>query len=361
MAKMKVHTDRLRKGMIIRNNVYTNTGLLLVSENTPVTKDILELLSKHFIDYVIAEYGQELASNPVHIMSGAEREEKMRRKAAVKEEIHVAEKILSTTLQAIVSQDEEIDVNGLLGTVNNIIEQAEQNLSLADLLDSMRESQESLYKHSINVSIMGQILAKWLEFTKDEIEMVTIAGLLHDIGIVNLKVENMDSGFFKEVWENKKRRYEKHVIDGYNIIKNKNIDPQVKQAVLTHHERIDQSGFPLQVPVTNINKISRVVAIADTYDILTMQEKDEEMFSALNVLKYLQELTFSKLDPNMLITFIDKITHSYIQRTVELSDGRVGTIVTINKQSITKPLIKTETTFVDLIKHPDIEIVRFLD
>lgn len=53
MACFRVHTDRLRKGMVIKNDVYSRTGAILVPVNTPVTKDVLSILTKHFIDYVI--------------------------------------------------------------------------------------------------------------------------------------------------------------------------------------------------------------------------------------------------------------------------------------------------------------------
>lgn len=67
--------------------------------------------------------------------------------------------------------------------------------------------------------------------------------------------------------------YIKHAVLGYNLLKDKNIDIKVKQAVLTHHERQDGSGFPLKVSKENINYISRIIAIADTYDTMIMAEE----------------------------------------------------------------------------------------
>lgn len=365
MAKMRMHTDRLRKGMVISNDVYSNGGLLLVNAGTPVTKDVAALLARHFIEYVIVEFKESGAAKPETASMEEVGQVKMteQQKAEFKESIKVAENALSSSFKAIVYQNGDINVSGMLNMLNGILEKATNDVSLCDMLFSMKESKESLYRHSINVSLIGQMLAKWLKFSQEEIELVSITGLLHDIGLVGLQKENtnMDYLFFREVWENKKRQYEKHVFDGYNIIKNKKIDPRIIQAVLTHHERIDQSGFPMQVPAANINKISRVIAVADAYDILTMQKDENELVSPLNVLNYLQDLSYTMLDPSILITFIEKITISYIQKKVLLSNGKTGTIILLNKFNLPRPLVRSESVLIDLAERPDIQIVKFIE
>lgn len=56
MAQMRVTVNRLRNNMIIAKDVYTNTGIILIAEGTPVTKEVISLLTKHFIDSVIVDY-----------------------------------------------------------------------------------------------------------------------------------------------------------------------------------------------------------------------------------------------------------------------------------------------------------------
>jgi len=53
MAYFRVRTDRLRKGMVIKNDVYARTGAVLVPIDTPVTKEVVAILTKHFIEYVM--------------------------------------------------------------------------------------------------------------------------------------------------------------------------------------------------------------------------------------------------------------------------------------------------------------------
>jgi len=281
-------------------------------------------------------------------------------RAEFAEHMKVAEQTLSGNLKAIVYQDKDIDVSGLLDVVNDIFEKASNDVSLCDMLISMKAFHASVYRHSINVSLLGQVLAKWLDFADDEIECVSVAGLLHDIGILEFHDVVPNNEFFNDMWKNTNHHYERHVLNGYNKIKNKDIDYRIKQAILTHHERIDKSGYPMRVGIENMNKISRVIAIADTYDILTMHVGEEKTMSPLEVMKFLEDLSYSKLDPNMLRVFIDKVTNSYIQHEVLLSDGNIGKIIIINKHNIARPLVETSAGFIDLAVNTGVKIVKFL-
>ena len=157
------------------------------------------------------------------------------------------------------------------------------------------------------------------------------------------------------------KRQDKHTIHGYNLIKDKDIDIRIKQAVLTHHERLDQSGFPLQVPSKNINSISRIIAIADVYDTLIMKETGTEALSPFLALKELEENGYHKFDSQMLMTFLSRVTYNFIQHTVLLSNGERAQIVLINKYNLTRPLVQIGSTFLDLAARTDLHIKELLD
>ncbi len=358
MANLKVNTNRLRRGMVIKSDVFTNTGVVIVPEGTEVTKDVVDLLTKHFIEEVIVEYNGGLQKP-----AGINLEEKVERVSEqqmqeFKESFQVAEDTLSESLKSIAYQDKDIDIQGLLGMVNSVLEKSDNDVNLCDMLFRMKQSAENLYTHSINVSLFAQILAKWAGFTREEVELVAVAGLLHDIGILKCQQESPRSFTFRDEWE--KKCFDKHVVYGYNTIKDKDIDARVKQAVLTHHERMDQSGFPLGIPYTSVNNISRVLAIADTYDTLTMEEEGKEVLSPFETLKYLQDKAYGKFDSRLLMTFIERIAQTFIQYDVVLSNGQQGKIVMINKFDLTRPLVQVGESFINLAMRKDITIKKVL-
>lgn len=360
MAFMKVYTNRLRKGMVIKNDVYARSGAIIVPENTVVTKEVHDILTRHFIEYVIVETEPDTKTDSIENKAEHETnrisEQQMQE---FKESFHVAEDTLSQSLKDIAYHDKEIDMQSLLDMINSLLEKADGGVNLCALLMKMRESTESLYAHSINVSLFGQVLATWAGFTEEEIELVSMTGLLHDIGIMEYQQNGIKELKFHDVMD--KKSCEKHVILGYNMIKEKNLDFRVKQAILTHHERSDGSGFPLAVPSGKINNISRVIAIADTYDILTMEEPGCEALSPFDVLKLMENSAYNKLDSRLLMIFIERMAQTFIQHEVLLNNGQKGKIVLINKFDIARPLVQIGSSFVDLSARKELKVQKVLD
>lgn len=360
MAQLRIHTDRLRKGMVIKSNVYSNSGAVLIPENTPVTKDVMSLLARHFIDYVIVDYQAEGASVPTASpVPGEAPRISEKQLSEFKESFQVAEDTLSENLREIAEKNNDIDVPVLLDMLNQVVEKSESDINLCDMLFHMKKNAVNLYTHSINVALFAQILAKWMNFEPQDIELVVIAALLHDIGILKYSQEELKNFHFKD--ELNKGRFEKHAAYGYNMIKDKALDIRIKQAVLTHHERLDGSGFPLQISIQNINRFSRIIAIADVYDTLTMKEDGAEALSPFLALKELEENGHRRFDSQMLMTFLSRITNNFIQHNVLLSNGARGQIVLINKYNLSRPLVQVGSSFLDLAVRNDIFIKELLD
>ncbi len=359
MALIHVKTHRLKKGMIIRADVYNRSGVVLVPDGTVVTKEVFDLLTRHFIDEVIVDY--TLETPPAHIPAKTltKQEEQQEKIKEFTKTYQVAEETLSNNLLDIVENDKEVDVDALLGLLNSVINKADGDINLCDLLFKMEQSSHLLYSHSINVALYGQLLGRWLEFTPDEIELVSLAGLLHDIG--HLKYPKDDLSSFTLHDGLAKACHEQHPTYGYKILQNKNVDHRIKQAVLTHHERLDESGFPLGVSFANINQIARVLAIADSYVTLITEEYGKPALSPFEALKTLQETDYKKFDSKFLMTFIERISQNYIQHEVLLTNGQTGTIIMLNKLDITRPLVQVDNHFIDLALQRDIGIEKFIN
>lgn len=355
MAHIRMSVNRLRKGMILGNSVFSRSGVILVTEGTEVTKDVVDLLTKHFIDSVVVEYQTEIpipqCKPKPHIS-----EEQLKE---FKETFQVAEQTLSDKFKEIASNNNDVDVQGMLGMLNSIVDKSGDNVNLCDMLSHMKQNAESLYTHSINVALFGQVLGQWMKMEKYELEFIAVAGLLHDIGLLQYMKDGSTGIRFED--EMKRGRYEKHVVQGYNMIKDKELDVRIKQAVLTHHERLDGSGFPLKIAVANINRISRVIAIADAYDTLTMKEEGKKPLSTFAAVKILEDTGHHKYDSQMLLTFVSRLINDSIQHEVRLNTGETGRIVMINKFNLTRPLIRTEDGFIDLSLRTDLDIAEVLD
>lgn len=353
MASIRMQTNRLKKGMVIRSDVYTNNGVVIVPEGTVVTKEVYELLTRHFVDDVVVEYIPENKIKSKNTAGMAS--EKQRKVNEFIKQFHIAEELLSQNLMEMIQQDKKLDISTLLSTVQSVVNNAGDDIELCDMLLSMKMSSENLYAHSIHVALYARLLAGWMNFAPEETELVVLAGLLHDIGHVNGAEQSI---CLHEELE--KSCNEKHPHLGYKLVANKLLDHRVKQAILTHHERMDGSGFPMGVTYSNINHVTRILAIADTYATLSVEEPGYPAMTPFEILNYCTS-EIGKFDSGYLLAFMEHIAQNFIRHMVRLNDGQIGTIVMLNKMALTKPLVQVGERFVDLAIQKELEIIEFLD
>ena len=342
--------------MLIKADVYNRAGVILVPADTKVTMEVFELLTKHFIEDVVIEYESEPASITT-FSSGRRRisEKKLQEATMI---YKVAENTLAQNLKDIVKKDKEVDVPSLLNLLQSVIDKADEELSVFDILHHMQKDASTLYAHSINVALYAQLLARWLDLDNEEIELVSLSGLLHDMGHMQYPESDISPFTLHDGMD--KSCHEQHPTLAYRILQNKDIDHRIKQAVLTHHERFDQTGFPLGVSFLNINQITRVLSIADSYVTLITDESGHPGMIPFEAMKYLQETEYKKFDYRFLATFIEHVALNYVQHEVMLTDGRIGNIVMINKNDISRPLVQIDNLFIDLSKQKDLAIEKVL-
>ena len=85
------------------------------------------------------------------------------------------------------------------------------------MLHNMRQVNDSTYAHSLNVAIISRIIGKWLHFSNEELDTLTLAGLLHDIGKTKIpdEVLNKDGKLTDEEFQ----MIRNHPKYGYDILK----------------------------------------------------------------------------------------------------------------------------------------------
>ncbi len=238
------------------------------------------------------------------------------------------------------------DIKALLERVNEAVEKLEEVQKVSAILEEIKQQEIQLYQHMVSVSILAQQIAIWLKWDEREIECAALGGLLHDIGIFHEMEKKKRKIPFKDELEG--NGYEKHITEAHHLLKNLKIDVEVMKAVLAHHERMDGKGFPMRLQGGSINKIGRVIAVADAYDIYTMKDKGEYASSVLIALKKLEDEGGRKLDSGYVQVFAEHIIEYVLDKNVALSDGRTGKIVMINKYDLLYPIVECRGRSIDL-------------
>lgn len=121
--------------------------------------------------------------------------------------------------------------------------------------------------HSIRVSLLSQALAEELGLSKEEIRVVRIAGLIHDIGKIGIS-ENVLRKIGKltpEEWQEMKT----HPVIGADIIAPVPTLAIAMPGVLQHHERPDGRGYPEGLAGNAISEVGSILAVADGLDAMS--------------------------------------------------------------------------------------------
>lgn len=261
---------------------------------------------------------------------------------------------LKDSLSAI-EKGEKVDIEPLYSIVDGIVGVVNSKSDLVSYISYLNGLDDFTYYHSVNVSIYCNILASWLKMDKEEMKFVSIAGLLHDIGKSKMndeileKTQNIPES---DLNEDEFREVKKHPEYGYKMLRNQDIDEEVKKAVLMHHERMDGSGYPMGIKGEKINKFARIVAICDAYDSRISREKIFPLF----VIKDFKHDNYGIFDTEYLIRFAENIVYSYNGTDVTLSNGKTGKVVYIDIKHPDRPIVEVDGNLIDLSQDKSIYI-----
>jgi PAS domain S-box-containing protein len=118
--------------------------------------------------------------------------------------------------------------------------------------------------HQRRVSNLARGIATEMGVSKDQIQGVRMAGVIHDIGKISVPGEILSKP--GKISQNEFGIIKEHPQVGYNILKTVDFPWPIAQMVLQHHERMDGSGYPNGISGENILLEARILAVADVVE-----------------------------------------------------------------------------------------------
>ena len=258
------------------------------------------------------------------------------------------------TMSEVIENVENLNVDDLISSTLSLLTTDNKHVGVLDMLHSMRQMDDNTYVHCMNVSLMCNVLARWLKMDEENIKTATVSGLLHDIGKLKIPEKIIKKPGRLTEWELSVART--HPREGYNILMAAPVDDHVKNAALMHHERCDGSGYPLKLTSAQIDPFAKIVAIADVYDAMTSTRAYHAPCSPFAAIAAFEKEGFQKYDPEFILTFLKNIVNTYILHRVRLTNGEEGDIVYINPDKLSKPTVRVGNKYIDLSKEPHLYI-----
>ena len=121
--------------------------------------------------------------------------------------------------------------------------------------------------HQRWVTSLACAIAKEMELSEKQIEGIRMAGLIHDIGKINIPAEILSKpGHLSEIQYN---MVTMHPQVGCDILKEIQFPWPVAEIVLQHHERMDGSGYPQGLSGEEIRLEARILAVADAVEAMS--------------------------------------------------------------------------------------------
>jgi len=159
--------------------------------------------------------------------------------------------------------------------------------------------------HSEHVAEITVNIVK-MKFPKDfsDIRIVKMAALIHDVGkvAINENILNKPTLLTEAEFEMIKC----HTKLGRKLIEPLGMDQLLTDAVYSHHENFDGSGYPEGLCGEKIPLIARIIRVADYFDALTTRRPYRDAFRVDEAIERMKERS-NYFDPDILTFFIKNI------------------------------------------------------
>ena len=172
------------------------------------------------------------------------------------------------------------------------------------ILDFLDARDQMTARHSAAVARYARRIAEAAGCPDAEQRLVHTAALYHDVGKVMFADRMFKAGkLTDEEWEIVKRHPER----GAELVGHLPNHEDVAAIILAHHERIDGRGYPRGIAGEDIPRLSRMISIADTYDVMTGRDSYRQPVSSAEAIEELRRVSGSQLDGDLVEIFVERV------------------------------------------------------
>jgi HD-GYP domain-containing protein (c-di-GMP phosphodiesterase class II) len=259
-------------------------------------------------------------------------------------------------------------VDKVAGIVKEVAGAFSSNEDVSILLLSDRLAASNLHTHAINVMLLSLLIARSQKVDEPGLKELGLGAMFHDVGMLNVP----DSIRMKPEaeWTRSDRTFmQMHTEMGAKLMFSlPEIGLGARSVIAMHHENFDGSGYPFKLAGEKIPAFARYAAIADRYDELCNPSRAQDGIPPSEALARMYKIEGARFDPVALAGFIKAMGVYPPGSIVELSNGAVGLVTSVNRDDSTRPLVtvwqegvKPENApVIDLSVEPEIAISRTL-
>jgi len=341
----KITIDQLKPGMFV-HQIVEQKGKLSITNQGRVTSDaIISTLKKRGVKTLVIDTDKAFNANsnadssigavasPTAVKKGASKPVSFDSELARAVKLHEQGKAIQHALQTNLQKEMPFDGSIPKAFSSKLVESVERNPDALLCLTKIREKDDYLLEHSLNVAILLANFAKHLGMTDNEVNELSYAGFLHDLGKIMIPDEILHKP--GRLTDEEMDIMKGHVQHGVDHLLETDIQPYLIQAVAEHHERLDGLGYPKGKKGDEISMAGRMLAIADMYDALTADRVYKSGMSSQKAFSILMSEAPTRLDMYLVQQFIKCLGIYPVGSLVLLSNERLAMVMHQNDSPLT--------------------------
>ena len=177
----KLDISQLLPGMVVAENIVNFRNDLIYPAGYRLTSKSITKLAFYSVPFIcIEDENDHFSYQDMKTYSERVRSTPEFQKFAEEFEKDVYK--FKNVLNAVVEKNASLDINDLLQDTLALLHNSSQNVHIFEMINNMRQYDDSTYAHSINVALIANVLAGWLGMNEEYTLLLTQCGLLHDIG-----------------------------------------------------------------------------------------------------------------------------------------------------------------------------------
>ncbi|BEP29747.1 HD-GYP domain-containing protein [Helicovermis profundi] len=351
----EISTSSIVEGMMLAEDILDNEDNILLSEGIILREKYIEKIKDLNIITIKIVDSNHLIEKKKKFESVVKMDKVF---IATKE---YAKKVVKSTVKSIL-EDSSVDFEKIEMIVSQMIEDIFMSEDITLNLAKIKILDDYLFDHSVNVCVFSLIIGIFMRSDKDELKELGIGAMLHDVGKAFVPQDILSKP--SKLTDKEFEEIKKHSKLGHMSF-SKKVSYGAGEAILSHHENIDGTGYPNGKKSKEIHVFAKIVSIADVFDALTSDRVYSKKIDKYSAVQIMLNDVGKKFDISIVNIFLKAISCYPIGLNVILNTGEYGIIV---KRNMDRPLVrvlldknkqKIQGYFeIDLSKNPSVNIVN---
>ena len=194
-------------------------------------------------------------------------------------------------------------------------------------MSRIKNQNEYTAEHCLNVCVLAIAFGRYLRMTEEELHLLGLCGLLHDVGKMRIPAEILDKP--GKLTQDEFEVMKQHTVIGHALLENQadGIHHLALDVALNHHERPDGGGYPRGLGAREIAEFARIISVVDAYDAITSNRCYAPEQPSADAQKIIFENRGTQFDEEVALQFIQAVGPYPAGTLVELRNGMAGIVL----------------------------------